>query len=512
MPESFDPYDYANTHDHERKGVYERREADWRMGALVYQVMVDRFAPSADLDAKRHLYPAPKRLRGWDELPAKRPYNPEARLYEHEIEFWGGDLASTAANLNYVEGLGADVLYLCPIHLAYTNHGYDALDYLQVRPEYGTRDDLKALAGSLHERDMKLVLDGVFNHLGRHSELFQEASASPDSPKHGWFEFDQSYPGGARAWYNAENLPELLIENPEVADYVYRGHDSVIRSYLRDGADGWRLDVAFDLGMRHLGEITKAAHEELPGSLVLGEITSYPQEWYPELDGILHLSLRRMLMHIGAGLVAPGQAQRLLRRFFSDADYEHLLTSWVYLENHDTPRISHDVPNPAAVDLLRVLQFTLPGCANVYYGAELGMPGDEDPENRAPMRWDLVSDDNRVLAHTRTLIDIRKNHRSLRVGDIRWLETERLIGFERHTDRIRDAVIVLANPSDEPVREFVYLPDSKIMDGQIADLLGGESFRIWGCSTMVELPAWGTLILAPDVDPVGGYTSYKRVQ
>ena len=98
---------HANRDDLALAGVFERREADWRQGAVVNQVLVDRYAPSADLDAKRNLYPPPKRLRGWDELPTQGHYLGAHKLWSHEIDFWGGDLASTASRLPHVQSLGA---------------------------------------------------------------------------------------------------------------------------------------------------------------------------------------------------------------------------------------------------------------------------------------------------------------------------------------------------------------------------------------------------------------------
>ena len=112
----------ANESDKALAGVFEAREKDWRNGAIVYQVLVDRFAPSANLEAKRHLYPAPKQLRRWDELPRAGHYLEAQKVWSHEIDFWGGDLQSTAGKLDYVQQLGAEVLYLNPIHGAYTNH------------------------------------------------------------------------------------------------------------------------------------------------------------------------------------------------------------------------------------------------------------------------------------------------------------------------------------------------------------------------------------------------------
>lgn len=109
--------------------IFAQREQDWRNGAIVYQMLVDRFAPSACLEAKLGFYPEPKVLRDWSEVPQRGPYLPDAKLSSQELDFWGGDFASLQSRLDHVQHLGADVLYLNPIHLAYTNHKYDALDF-----------------------------------------------------------------------------------------------------------------------------------------------------------------------------------------------------------------------------------------------------------------------------------------------------------------------------------------------------------------------------------------------
>lgn len=187
---------YANRYDQHVAGVYDKREADWRNGALVYQVLVDRFAPSANLDAKRSLYPAPKKLREWKEEPRKGTYLEKENVWSHEIDFWGGDLASTMSKLDYVQQLGADVLYLNPV-----------------------------------------VLDGVSNHMGRNSPKFKEAKANAKSPYRDWFVFGRDYKGGTRTWWNAQNLPELNLENKAVSDHLWAAKDSVVRSdsKLMDG-------------------------------------------------------------------------------------------------------------------------------------------------------------------------------------------------------------------------------------------------------------------------------------
>jgi len=507
---------YANRHDLELAGVFEAREADWRNGAIVYQVLVDRFAPSANLDAKRHLYPAPKTLHAWSETPAKGRYLDSHRLWSHEIAFWGGDLASTAAKLGYVQDLGADVLYLNPICLAYTNHKYDAQDYLAISPEYGTRDDVKALAAELHGRGMKLVLDGVFNHMGRSAPVFQAAQADVNSPCRDWFDFGDAYAGGARAWIRAENLPELNLENPAVRAHLYGAHDAVVRSYLRDGVDGWRLDVAFDIGFVFLDELTRAAHDEKPGSLVVGEIANYPKEWQPAVDAVMLFVLRQLTLRLANGSMDTSTYGRMVTRLIEDTGIEHALKNWVYLENHDTPRLATAVPDEAARRLAQVLQFTLPGAPNLYYGGEVDMEGGDDPEMRAPMRWDLVTPDNAALAWTKRLIAMRRRHRALRVGNYRTISSDRLFAFERYTDRAADTVLVLVNPGEEAVTETVMVANSKLMDSTpLVDLLAPDAvpaLRMGTALLELMLPPKTVRVLKPDTAPPGGYSNYKRVQ
>jgi cyclomaltodextrinase / maltogenic alpha-amylase / neopullulanase len=505
----------ANRFDRAVAGTYEAREADWRNGAVVYQVLVDRFAPSANLDAKRHLYPAPKRLMAWDELPLPGPFLPEANVWSQEVEFWGGDLASTTAHLDHVQQLGVDVLYLNPIHAAYTNHKYDALDFLQVSPEFGSREDVAALAAELHQRGMKLVLDGVFNHMGRNAPIFQDALNNPASPYREWFHLDPALPAGARVWTGAPNLPELNMEHPAVREHLYAGRNSAVRSLLREGVDGWRLDVAHDIGFNLLEDLTRHAHEEKPGSLVVGELWTYPQEWFPCVDGVMNMAFRELIVRLAQRKLAPQAAARMISRVIADAGLDNLLKSWLMLDNHDTVRLATAVPDPTLRRLAQLLQFTLPGAPNIYYGSELGMAGGADPEMRAPMRWDLATDANADLAWHRRLVGLRREHRALRVGDFRLIESDQLLAFERYTDRIADSVFVIVNPGSETVTETVMVPNSKLMtNSPIDNLLAPEVTIAPAIAAMLELtlPPGGMLLLKPHTDPVDGYTTYKRVQ
>jgi cyclomaltodextrinase / maltogenic alpha-amylase / neopullulanase len=511
------PMSFANSFDQAAAGRYERREADWRNGAVVYQVLVDRFAPSGNLESKRALYPAPKTLRPWREVPSKGRFLDDVGVWSHEIDFWGGDLASTRDRLDHVQQLGATVLYLNPIQLGYTNHKYDSLDYKAVSPEYGSREDVKALAAELKRRGMKLVLDGVFNHMGHKSVAFQQAQADHKAGRRGpfsdWFYFGPQYADGVRRWVNVPSLPELNLENPVVRAHVWGAKDSVVRGYLRDGVDGWRLDVAFDIGMRWLGELTAAAHAEKPGSLVVGEIANYPREWFPAVDGVMHFTLRHLLLRTADRRLAAPVAQRMIERLIRDADFEHLLKSWVYLDNHDTPRLATTLPDTKARRLAQVLQFTLPGSPNLYYGSEVGMEGGDDPEMRAPMRWDRVEQGHPDVAWTKKLVAMQRQNRALRIGDWRTLESNQLIAFQRHTDRATDAIYVFVNPSLQAVSETILVTDSKAMDGtRLVDLLGQGEARIETSLIHLTVPAQGFFVFKVEPGTPQGYNNYKRVQ
>ncbi len=464
---------YANRYDQQVAGVYDKREADWRNGALVYQVLVDRFAPSANLDAKRSLYPAPKKLREWKEQPRKGTYLEKENVWSHEIDLWGGDLASTMSKLDYVQQLGADVLYLNPV-----------------------------------------VLDGVSNHMGRYSPKFKDAEANAKSPYRDWFVFGRDYKGGTRTWWNAQNLPELNLENKAVSDHIWGAKDSVVRSYLRDGVDGWRLDVAFDIGFNPLEALTKAAHAEKPGSLVVGEIPNYPREWFPSVDGVMHFGLRKLMIALANREIDGPTFQRMAARMVSDADYEHVLKSWVYLDNHDTFRLATTVPDNKARKLAQVLQFTLPGAVNLYYGTEVAMEGGDDPEMRGPMRWDRVEQNHPDLVWTKQLIAVRKANRALRVGDFRTAEASgNVIAFERFTDKAGDTVLVLINPATTEVQTTVLVANSKLMDGDnLIDQLSGKVFKLQGSMVETKLPPQTALILKPKLTTPDGYSNYKRVQ
>ncbi|MBU1020075.1 MAG: glycoside hydrolase family 13 protein [Firmicutes bacterium] len=492
--------------------LYLKREKDWRNGAIVYQVLVDRFAPSNDILQKLSLYQKPKKLMSWNELPKPGPFLEDVKYCAHELEYWGGDLKSLLENLDYIKNLNVDVLYLNPIHYSLSNHKYDASNYLQISPEYGSFEDLKKLSDKVHQDNMKIMLDGVFNHVGVSSPLFQEAK-DPKSPKRQWFDFNPKYADGVRLWADVKSLPELNLENQEVRDYIYQADDSVIKTYLKLGMDGWRLDVAFDLGFEVLAELTAAAHEQKPGSMVVGEIWNYPKDWFKSIDGVMNFTFREIIFRVIKEQIEPARAMQMFTQVIHDSGIENILKSWTLLDNHDVPRLIDQLPNDKDQQLAQILQFTLPGSPNLYYGTELGMTGGIDPMNRAPMRWDLNTKNNPYLVWTQSLIHLHQNERALKIGDYVPLLTKQLIGYERKTDDVSDTVIILLNPSTKSVTEDVLIPDSKLMNYSDFITLKGNAKSVQLIAGILHLTIEpkSYVILKPKTSPSKSYTPYKRV-
>jgi len=503
---------YKTVQDEHLAQTMAKREADWRNGAVVYQILVDRFAPSQNLDAKRSLYQEPRALRPWEDDPTGGVPKEGTPFWSHELEFWGGDLASLRSKLDYLQDLGVEVVYLNPIHEAFTNHKYDAIDYARVSPEFGTREDVIALASDLHERGMKLMLDGVFNHMGKEAPIFKEANANPDSEYRDWFLFSDAYSKGFRSWADAPSLPELNLENPKVRDYLYTGYDSVVQSYLRQGVDGWRLDVAFDMGPVFLRELRDAAHGAREGSLIVGELWNYPDGWFEAVDGVMNFPMREIMLRMMGGMIDGQTASLMIERMVEDAGVEPMLKSWTLLDNHDTKRLRTMLPETWQQDMVQTLQVTLPGSPNLYYGVELGLEGGTEPESRGPMRWERVTDDNPHLRRAKTLIALRKNYRALRIGNYRRIVSNKLLAFERYTDKGLESVFVLANPSDEAVHESVMLRNYKMMNGTklVNAITGKEVAEIRSSIVTLKVPPQSILVLKP-AEFKNEWTPYERV-
>ncbi|HLO99651.1 MAG TPA: alpha-amylase family glycosyl hydrolase, partial [Fimbriimonas sp.] len=364
-----------------------------------------------------------------------------------------------------------------------------------------------------HKRKLKVVLDGVFNHMGRHSPHLARALADPKSKQRSWFYTGKQYAAGYRGWLGGTNLPVLDLDSASLQEYIWKGKDSVIKTYLDLGIDGWRLDVAYEIGHEHLAEMRKAAHKAKPGSLVFGEIWGYPEGWFNSVDGQHNMLATDLAREMFNGAISGGQVGKIWNDLVTDAGIDNLLKCWIVADNHDTPRLPSQLPKFEDRQLMIALMMTLPGCPNVYYGSELGMEGGGDPENRAPMRWDLNTADNQTLAWTKKMIGIRGKNRALRFGDFHALQTEQLFAFTRTSGYLKDSVVVVVNPTSKPITETFAHRIGKLMGWQeMKDSLSTEKvFQKSGLMT-ITVPPKSIRILTPVMTRKNGFSPTDRIK
>ena len=222
----------------------------WFGEGVTYQIFPDRFRRVALPDVS-HMVGRRWLHENWDDAPV---YLPEENGEITNRDFFGGSLAGITEKLDYLQGLGVTTLYLNPIFEAASNHRYDTADYRAIDPLLGTEDDLRTLCREAHERGMRVLLDGVFNHTGSNSRYFNAEGFYPDlgaaqsesSPYYGWYSF-HPWPSQYDAWWGVRTLPAVNEERADYRAFIFGGEDSVVRRWLRCGADGWRLDVADEL-------------------------------------------------------------------------------------------------------------------------------------------------------------------------------------------------------------------------------------------------------------------------
>ena len=488
--------------------VYRKsRHPEWFGRGITYQIFPDRFFVSGKAADPRGMVGDRWMHESWDDTPS---WAPEADGEVRCRDFFGGNLAGITEKLDYLKSLGVATIYLCPIFESASNHRYNTADYGKIDPMLGTEEDFTCLCAAAKERDIHIVLDGVFNHIGSQSVYFNAdgfyptlgAAQSKDSPWYDWFRFT-SWPGEYDAWWGFKTLPAVEESNNDYVNYIVEGEDSIVRRWLRAGADGWRLDVADELPDDFIAKIRTAMAETKPDSLLIGEVwedgttkIAYDQRRRyllgSETHGLMNYPLRTALLDYLRG----GDADRfreavetLRENYPRDAFYSCMNL----LGTHDTPRLltmlgAEKMPEEKkdraefrlsprqrtkALALLRcamTILYAFPGSPMIYYGDEAGMEGCEDPFNRRCYPWG--KEDHRLLAFFRRLGEIRCGEEALQSGELHWMFTSGpLLAFRREKE---GHSIVTAVNSDAK-RHTLSLP----WQGETAaDLITGKEFPV----------------------------------
>ena len=424
---------------------------DWLSGGIMYQIFPDRFYRSGttkyNVPQDRYLH------QRWGSQPEWRP-NHQGEITNSD--YFGGDLEGIIQKLDYLQSLGITCIYLNPIFEAHSNHRYDTADYTKVDPLLGSKEDFKRLCKEANKRGMHIMLDGVFNHTGSDSIYFNRkgryqtlgAYQSQESPYYDWYQFYQ-WPEQYACWWNFETLPNVNETNETYNAYI-NGTDGVIQTWLKAGADGWRLDVADELPDLFLDDITKAAKQVKPTSMILGEVwedasnkMAYGQRRRyllgKQLDSVMNYPFREAIIGFLTGK-NPAEMMELIMTVLEHYPPSaiHLLMN--HIGTHDTERILtvlggeplngrdrewqsktklSQEPRSKGMALLKLaslMQYTLPGIPCVYYGDEAGMEGYRDPFNRVCFPWG--HEDAELVNWYRSLGKIRHSCEVLKQGTL----------------------------------------------------------------------------------------------
>ena len=386
---------------------------DYARGAVMYQIMPDRFFKAGECDLTDKLRPF------WvhENLSDTPQYTADAEGNWCN-DFYGGNLQGIRAKLSYLHTLGVGVLYLNPIFMAYSNHRYDTADYKRIDPMLGTADDFAALCRDAHALGMRVILDGVFSHTGSNSVYFDAkgifghgAVSDPNSPYRAWYRF-RHYPDDYDAWWNMPTLPNIEELSESYVNYIIEDDDSVLAHWLKLGADGFRLDVVDELPDEFVRKFKKRLRVLKPDALLLGEVWEdasnkraygVSRRYFVdgELDSVMNYPWQKGIVAFVRGEDDGSALGEFIMRLAENYPPEVLACVMNLLGTHDTMRIltvlggeyhaskaewatARLSPEARALAVRRLhtaafLQFMLPGMASIYYGDEAGLEGGADP-------------------------------------------------------------------------------------------------------------------------------------
>lgn len=464
---------------------------------MIYQILPERFAIGKPNDSQTKLgqpayqRPGYTRHTSWDGEPIG------------SNDFFGGDLQGIIDHLDYLQDLGAGALYLTPVFSAYSNHKYDTVDFDTLDPMFGDERVLGELIDGLHRRGMRLILDAVLNHVGTGHAWFQAARRG-ETPYRDFFTFLAD--GRYLCWWGYDTLPELRLECPLLARRLYGDPDSVLQRWLARGVDGWRLDVALDVGLGPVADIRGALADRFPEACLIGEVVSFGGTYCAgqrHFHGVMNYWLGYATLGWLQGTVGTHAYVRAIADCYQNYGHEAALRSWNMLSSHDTPRLHNQLPDDATRMLALVLQFTLPGEPLVYYGEENGMEGGADPQNRRTMRWDERSWNRTIRDVHKTLIGIRKARRELREGRLlllgEYLDGD-AVAFVRHTEVPDEETLVVVNKSKQRLQQRLLVPHSHFIPKLwFKNLLAPDQhMQFIATSFDLDLPPESAAIYVPD--------------
>ena len=448
---------------------------NWVKDAIFYQIFPDRFARSDKNPAR--ILP----FEDWDSAPTT-------------YGFKGGDLYGVVEKLDYLQALGINAIYFNPIFASASNHRYHTFDYYNVDPLLGGNEALKKLLKEAHKRNIRVILDGVFNHASRGFWQFHHVlEVGAASPYKNWFYFDSerlnghkhwgAYPSaheqkllhsedslnaiGYKAWWNLPALPKFNTNDSAVREFLF----DVAEYWIKFGIDGWRLDVPAEIDDDEFWrEFRRRVRKINPDAYIVGEIWHEAQRWLQgdQFDAVMNYLFTAASLNFFAGshlnmnvITQAGgfkdrirsmqaydfanEVDRILNLYPQDITFAQLNL----LDSHDMPRFLSCVNGDKnSLKLAWLFMFTIPGAPCIYYGDEIGLDGGHDPECRKSFPWDKSQWDTELLEYVKACIALRKEHKSLRRGEYKRIYAEGdVMAFAR--EHKGEKIITAFNVSNE---------------------------------------------------------------
>jgi neopullulanase len=450
--------------------VNEPQTPDWVRDAVFYQIFPDRFARSLTIAKPGH-------IDEWGATPTPHGYQ-------------GGDLLGIVERLDYLVDLGINAIYFTPIFQSASNHRYHTHDYEKVDPMLGGTPALRRLLDEAHDRGIKVVLDGVFNHASRGFFQFHDILENgADSAYLDWFTihnfplnaYEVEKMLGYKAWWNLPALPKFNTDTPAVREFLW----GIGRRWIDFGIDGWRLDVANEIDddafWREFRSRVRAGN---PEAYIVGEVWSEARRWLQGdmWDAVMNYLFTRACIAFFIG--EPVDRDELAKTSFRALDptgapafraaIERVLDLYHpdvnavqmnLLDSHDMPRfltLARD--DASALRLATLFQMTYPGAPSVYYGDEIGLRGGHDPLNRAAFPWEKTATwDTGLLHDFQRFIALRQQRPALRRGSFAFLLAEDdVIAFAR---QLGDETVIVAINTSTRSRRVDLAVGSLLRDG-----------------------------------------------
>ncbi|MFD0712774.1 glycoside hydrolase family 13 protein [Paenibacillus sp. GCM10027626] len=454
---------------------------EWVKEAVFYQIFPERFAkgdPSID----------PEGVLEWGGVPS--PTN-----------FFGGDLQGVIDRLDHLTDLGINVIYFNPLFFATTNHKYDTRDYMLVDPQFGTNEKLKELIDACHASDIRVILDGVFNHCGHTFPPFVDVQKNGLASRYAdWFHIkewplkvENGIPNYATFGFEPI-MPKLNTGNEEVKAYLLE----VGRYWIGElGLDGWRLDVANEVDHQFWREFRREIKRVNPDAYLLGEIMHDAMPWLQgdQFDAVMNYPFTNIVLDFFARRRTDAiQFAQSINTQLASFPQQVTEAAFNLLGSHDTVRLlTLCGGNVRQMKLAVLFQLTFQGAPCIYYGDEIGLDGEHDPYNRKCMEWDPAKQDRELLAFFRHIIALRKSHPCLRGSGLKFLAASgqpQLLAYERMDEQER--FLLLLN------NDAAALSVTVQTGGQSALWLdaGSDGDVQWSDGVVqVELPGFGYAIL-----------------